>query len=357
MTQVGLLMAVFSIAGLVLSFPTGFLLGKLGAKSTGGIAILLLVAGSLCGTYSTTFASLLASRTFEGAGMAIIGVIAPVMISSWFPARMRGLSLGIWSTWCSVGIFLVMNAAPRLLMVGNDWRKVWWFGSVAGAMSLVMFLSLYRNPASRVGAVVVGQEGEHFRKPPKGGFLAVLLTRDVWLLSISLAMFNILVMAMGTFLQPFLMKVHSLSGSTAGLYSSLSSVVMLVSCPLGGFLSDRLNVKKWIIAAGLMLLSSFWLIAFSAPVHYVPAIIVLFGILSGPVVTAIMSVVPDVVKRPELMGFGMATLMFSMNVGSFIGPVLFGQILDKTASWTAASYAMIPVCFIGAITACMMKTK
>jgi len=57
------------------------------------------------------------------------------------------------------------------------------------------------------------------------------------------------------------------------------------------------------------------------------------------------------------MGFGMATLMFSMNVGSFIGPVLFGGILDKTASWTAASYAMIPVCFIGAATAFMMKTK
>jgi MFS family permease len=153
------------------------------------------------------------------------------------------------------------------------------------------------------------------------------------------------------------MKVHGLDGPTAGFYSSLGSIVMLISCPLGGFLSDRLNIKKWIIAIGLALTSLFWLFGFSAPLHYVPVTIIFFGLMAGPTITVILSVLPDVLKRPELMGFGMAILMFTMKLGSFIGPVLFGKIFDMTSSWTVASYAMIPVCLVGAITACMMKTR
>jgi MFS family permease len=179
----------------------------------------------------------------------------------------------------------------------------------------------------------------------------------MWLLSISLVMFNILVMAMGTFLPPFLMKVHGLDSAKAGLLSSIGSIVMLVSCPLGGFLSDRLNRKKWIIAIGLTLISFFWLFCFSAPLRYVPATIILWGLLAGPTITVILSVLPDVVKRPELMGFGMAILMFTMKLGQFIGPVMFGKIFDVTGSWSVGAYAMIPVCLIGAVTASMMKTR
>jgi cyanate permease len=40
------------------------------------------------------------------------------------------------------------------------------------------------------------------------------------------------------------------------------------------------------------------------------------------------------------IGTGMAAL--GQNIGMFIGPILFGYLLDSTASWTATGYIMIP---------------
>lgn len=355
MTSVGLLMSVFSIAGLVLAFPAGFFLGKLGAKTSGALAVLLMAAGSVWGTYSSSSTMLLLSRTLEGAGMAIMAVVAPVMISAWFPAKTRGLALGIWTTWFSVGIVLMMNIAPPLL-AGGSWRRVWWFGTIASLGALVLFLILYRDPPTGVGLAAARTEGARHSRTSQNLLLAALSIRDVWLLSISFVVFNILTMSTGTFLPAFLMKQHHLGAPTAGLYSSLGNMVMLISCPLGGFMSDRLKVKKWIIAVGFTLLTIFWLFAFSLPLHFVPAVVILFGIVGGPILPACLALLPDIVRHPELMGFGMAILMFTMTLGSFIGPVLFGRILD-ISSWTVASYAMIPVCLIGAVTASMIRCR
>jgi MFS family permease len=248
-----------------------------------------------------------------------------------------------------------MNIAPPLL-AGGSWHRVWWFGTIASLGALVLFLILYRDPSTGLGLAAVGTEGARHSRTSQNLLLAALSIRDVWLLSISFVVFNILTMAMGTFLPAFLMKQHHLGAPTAGLYSSLGNMVMIISCPLGGFMSDRVKVKKWIIAVGFTLLSTFWLFAFSAPLHFVPALVIVFGIVLGPVLPVSLALLPNIVKRPELMGFGVAILMFTMALGAFIGPVLFGRILD-ISSWTVASYAMIPVCLIGAVTASKIRCR
>ncbi len=353
MTSVGLLMSVFSIAGFVLSLPTGFFFGKLGAKVSGLLSISLIIARSLWGMYSTTSTMLLLSRTLEGAGMAIIGVIAPVILSAWFPARMRGLALGIWSTWFSVGVILMMNLAP-LLLRGGTWRTVWLFATAACVVALVLFAVFYRDPEGGLAGVSEPHGGASH--PKENLLLAVLSIRDIWLLSLALVVFNILVMAMNTFLPAFLSKVHHMSPESAGFYSSLSNMVMVVSCPLGGWISDRLNSRKWIISIGLGMLSVWWALMFGVSPRMIPILAVYFGLIAGPIITIILAALPEVVKRPELMGFGMAMQMFNMKLGAFIGPLLFGRLLDLS-SWTTAAHAMIPICLFGAVCASAMRTR
>jgi hypothetical protein len=48
--------------------------------------------------------------------------------------------------------------------------------------------------------------------------------------------------------------------------------------------------------------------------------------------------------------------MLGQNLGSLIGPVLFGQLV-KTLGWVTAGYWLIPACIIGFLAAWMVKVR
>jgi len=350
MTSAGLLMSVFSLAGLLIAFPAGAILSRLGQKATCALALGLIVAGSILGTYSTLAETLLCSRAVEGLGMAILGVTAPVVISSWFPPERRGVPMGIWSAWVSVGVIVMMNVSPLTTPVGQ-WVQTWWLGTCMALGALVIFLLLHRQPGT-----AGGEEGRD-DGGLKAMFLEALSIRDVWLVSISLFSFNIMVLAMNTFFPTFLAKVHGVPMEQADFYSSLPNIAMLVSCPVGGWLADRTGSRKRLFSACLALLGVWWTIAFHVPVQFMPVLMLAFGILGGPIISTIITVLPDAVGRPALIGFGMSLLMFWHHLGEFVGPVYFGSVIDLTASWQSAGLFMAPVCLVGAAAGMAMRIR
>jgi len=351
MTMAGLMMSVFSFAGLILAFPAGVILAKLGQKKTVLLALLTIIAGSLWGTYAGDAGTLLATRTLEGAGMAILGVVAPVVITSWFPPHRRGLALGIWSTWVSSGVIVMLNVSPMITPPGQ-WAATWWLATIFAAVALVLYMLLHRNPTGSPGRDAAAKDAP----PMRSMFAEALSIRDVWLISVALFSFNIMVLAMNTFYPTYLVKVHGLDMRQAGFYSSIPNFVMFLSCPLGGWLSDKTGSRKLIFSVCLGLSGLWWLAAFNVPVSGVPVLMACFGLLGGPIVTTIITALPDAVRRPALLGFGMALLQFWHHLGEFVGPVYFGSVLDHS-SWAMAGYCMIPVCIIGGVAGLMMRIK
>ncbi len=350
MTRAGLLMSVFSFAGLLLAFPAGMILSTLGQKKTCLLALGVIVAGSLWGAFAAADWVLLTSRTLEGAGMAILGVSAPVVITTWFPPRRRGLALGIWSAWVSTGVIVMMNASPLVTPAGQ-WVQTWWLGTGVAGVALLTFAALHRNPPLKEAATAGDAPSM------RSMFAEILANRDVWLLSISLFCFNIMVLAMNTFSPTYLAKIHGLPINTADFYSSIANMVMLVSCPLGGWVADRTGSRKRIFAFCLALIAVWWMVVFRAPVGAMPWLMAAFGLLGGPIITTIITALSEAVKRPALLGFGMSLLMFWHHLGEFVGPVVFGGILDMTSSWTMAAAGMVPVCLVGGVAGWLMRIK
>lgn len=341
MTSAGLLMSIFSFAGLTIAFPAGALLSRLGQKVTCTLALCLILLGSLVGTYSTAVESMLCGRAVEGMGMAILGVAAPVVISSWFPPERRGLPMGIWSAWVSVGVIVMMNVSPMATPIGQ-WVQTWWLGTSVALGALVIFLVLHKQP------IVADRDEQQSSQNLKSLFKEVLSIRDVWLISISLFSFNVMVLGMNTFFPTFLTKVHGVSMEQADFYSSLPNIAMLASCPLGGWLADRTGTRKKLFSSCLGLLGIWWAVIFHAPLQLMPILMLVFGILGGPIISIIITALPETVRRPSLIGFGMSLLMFWHHLGEFVGPLYFGSIIDLTSSWPSAGLLMAPVCIIGA---------
>src|SRR5512143_3747353 len=128
-TTGGWLMSAFAVAGIVLGIPAAFVLAKLGPKVSGLIALGCTLLGSIVGALASGPAMLLGGRVVEGIGLGLIIVVAPTVISMWFPPEKRGLPMGIWASWVPVGSFVIYNLAGPLLQ-SFGWQSIWWFGAL-----------------------------------------------------------------------------------------------------------------------------------------------------------------------------------------------------------------------------------
>ncbi len=351
----GQLISIFSIMGFVLALPAGFIVQKIGIKLTGLISVGSLMIGSALGAMAGGAGLLFFGRFIEGIGMGLIMVAAPAAISIWFPAEKRGLPMGLWASSVGVGIITAMNLAPKLV-AAYSWQAVWWAGSAISAIAFVLFAILFRMP----------KKGEIQQLPaplvPDGTEnKSVSLTRamansSLWMIGISFGMYNLAVMAWNSFYPDFLATNRDYSLDDAGFTSSLLMMLSIFAAPLGGFISDRIGSRKKVILIPYIILTLLFLFPFTVTGWMIPGVMILAGIMVGAIAPVILAAVPEIMKKPETVGVGMGVAAFCQNLGMYIGPALFGALLEITG-WASAGYLMIPLCVIGIIVTWTAKIR
>ena len=178
----------------------------------------------------------------------------------------------------------------------------------------------------------------------------------LWLITLQFLCYNVICLALGTYYPTFLNSVRNYSLSAASFISSLSTIAAVFSQPLGGYLSDRLGMRKMLIVISSVLTALICLFPFAVTGWMIPALIIGLGIVSGTIVPATFAAVPEVMGSRQLAGLGMAVLALGQNLGMFIGPIMFGQ-LAESMGWAGAGYSLIPVCVIGIVAVCLAKFR
>ena len=350
----GMMMSSFSIMGLVLAIPSGFLVLRFGIKTSILLSVASVMIGSVLGAISHSSGLLFVSRFIEGLGMGLILVAAPAAIAAWFPAQKRGLPMGLWATCVAVGSVAALNVAP-VLAGSSSWRSVWWAGAALAAVALVLFGVLFRLPGP--GEVINGPPPENSNSAP-GGELSigqVITNRGVWLISLELGCFAIVIMALSTFYPDFLNTVRHYSLAKASLMTSVMGTIAMFSAPVGGYLSDRLGSRKAVIIGPFILWSLVLLFPFTLSGWAIPVLMVASGILGGPIAPVSLALVPELVP-PQHVGIALGVVAFGQNLGMFAGPALFGWIVETT-SWATAGYLLIPVCVVAIVAASLVKIR
>ena len=196
-------------------------------------------------------------------------------------------------------------------------------------------------------------EPEHEKRPSYGKAMA---NTSLWLITLQFLCYNVICLALGTYYPTFLNAVRNYTLSAAAFVSSLSMGSAVFSQPLGGYLSDRLGVRKLLIVISSALMALICLFPFMVTGWLIPALIIALGLVAGTIVPATFAAVPEVMGSRQLAGLGMAVLALGQNLGMFIGPIMFGR-LAETIGWAGAGFALIPVCAIGAIAVCLAKFR
>lgn len=353
LSQAGLLMSVFAFTGLILALPAGIILQKVGPKAAGLIAVGCLVIGSAWGGLSSSAGVLLTSRILEGVGMGLIAVVGPASIALWFPREKQGTPMGIWATWVPVGSVIMYNLAPALgTSVG--WQAVWWVGAGFALVALMLYWLFMRLPPSLTSGQTPGQSDSFEGAPPQLG--EALANRNIWLLALQFACFNLIFIAFATFFPTFLSEERAYSLAQAGFIASLSTIVVLGSAPLAGWLSDRIGSRRLVFAIPFLLVAGMMALPFHLTGWALYAFMILLGVVSGAVPTATFAAAPEVMGNPKLTGIGLAVVSMGQNLGMVIGPILFGRWVESMG-WAAAGYWLIPVCLLGFAAGWMVKIR
>ena len=128
-TQAGWISGIFTFTGIILAFPAAAILKKLGPKMALILSTGFAVVGGIIGFFAPGFAPMIASRIIEGVGLGLVGVVGPATIAMWFPIEKRGLPMGIWSNWQTVGISICFfTSVPMTMAMG--WRSLWIMGVI-----------------------------------------------------------------------------------------------------------------------------------------------------------------------------------------------------------------------------------
>jgi len=351
--QAGWLMSVFALTGLLLSLPAGIFLQKFGPKKMGLIALICLTLGAAIGALSKDPGLLLFSRVIEGSGMGLIAVVAPAMIAMWFPLEKQGIPIGIWATWMPVGTVIVYALAPSM-STAVGWQSVWWLGAIFSVLILMIYAIFMRLPPWMESAALRKTESDILSELKSA--IKALNHKSIWLLGLVFACFTLTFMGLGTYMPTFLSEVRGYSLSQAAYISSISTAVVLVSAPLAGWFSDRIGSRRLVFSIPFLGIAVMLLFPFKVVDWQIYAFMILLGFIAGSVPTAVFAAAPEVMQKPELAGLGMAVLMFGQNLGMFIGPILFG-ILVESLGWITAGYCLIPVCILGFLVGWKLKVS
>ncbi|PYM29615.1 MAG: hypothetical protein DMD80_07235 [Candidatus Rokuibacteriota bacterium] len=328
---IGLLSSTYfySYAGFMI--PGGLLIDAFGARRVVAAGGAVMGLGTLAMGAAGGPALLFAGRFAVGLGATVTFIGTLKIAAAWFPAERFGLLSAVTAT---VGVLgaLIASAPLAALMAVAGWRGAFWtVGAVTLACSLACVAVVRDVPAGAAASPPPALRGL------LRGIGRVLANAHTWPVFLS---FFCLYSAMGNLFLwavPFLRDVYGLATTPAATIAAATSIALLGSAPLTGFVSDSVvrRRKSPYVALSVALLGVWALFLGTlgaAPLWAVAALFFGLGLFGG--VFVLTWPIGREVNPPELAGIAVAVV----NLGGFLGAALtqgpLGAVLD--ARWAGA---------------------
>ena len=329
-TQVGMLVGLFMIPGLLLTIPAGFIGKRFGDKRMVLFGLALMVAGGVSAGVAESYGMVVFSRLLSGAGAAFLFVLMTKMVIDWFVGRELMVGMAIFIIGWPVGL-AAGQAVQGVIAEASSWNLVFHLTAALCVVGFAAMAAFYRPPRD-VAARDVGS-------------LMKLSGRELWLVVLAGVIWMLLNGPFVVFLSfgPTFLQEQGATVAGAAVTVSLMSWVFLFALPLGGYVATRYRAPNMVMVAGL---GSTVVIGALIPYVGMPMVMfALFGIACA-VATPALSALPAEVLRPENRATGLGIYFVWYFVGSAFIPMLGGYVRDLTG--TAASSLLMATALFAA---------
>ncbi len=316
--QIGTLIGIYMLPGVVIALPGGFLISLLGDKRIAVAGLLLMIAGGAVTASAESYGVVLVGRLISGTGGVLFNVVLTKMVVDWFADReivtAMGILLGSWPMGIALGMVVYSPLANAF-----SWQWAMFASVLVGGLGLVLVGVFYARPPSA--------EGTAHREPVRFS-IPIRELVPICLAGIAWAVFNVGFAVYFSFGPDLLIE----RGSSPVAASSLVSVgvwVTMLSVPIGGYLAQRSGH-----AGAAMVLFS--LLAGAAlalfPVLSIPLLVaILIGLMIGPSPGAMVGL-PAASLSPRNRGLGLGIFYSLYYAGIAVGPAIAGISRDLTDS-------------------------
>lgn len=401
------------IASLLVTSTTMIGLGRLGDRVgplrllNAGFVVYLIGLGA--SALAPSFPALLGARMFQAIGIAILSALSPGILSRQAGPAGRGRALGYYS----MAVFVALALGPALggaVAQVLNWRAIFfmtmpltlagiviayrvrrheaaptaarpidWLGSGllgVGLAAALMGISSLRWgwPPAQTGGLWIGSAATliafvlHERRTPAPVIDPRLLAHPPFAVPVLVSLVNFMGFYSVVFLMPFyLIEGLGYSALGSGFFMGSMAVVMAVTAPFAGRLTDRVGPSRIAGVALLILAAAILWLSLLGTHPPLPAILGGFllaglglGCFAAPNNVAILSSV-----APEDQGLAGGVISTSRNVGMSVGvtvgAVLFsagaaGAAGDPAVTAAAAESALRPFALVVLIAGLVMLT-
>jgi NNP family nitrate/nitrite transporter-like MFS transporter len=222
--QKGFMISVPIMSGALMRFPLGVLAQYIGRKNAAMVEMGLIFIALTYGYFVVeTYSHVLAMGVLLGIAGASFGV-ALSLGSGWFPAKYKGLAMGIAGAGNSGTVLAVLFAPPLAMRYG--WQTVYGFAAVTMLLPMVVMMVCAKEPPDR--------EHHSFKE-----LLGCLVQKDGWTFNaIYIVTFGGFI-GLANFLPTFFHDQFGVTKVEAGQLTMLAAVMGSGIRIVGGYISDK----------------------------------------------------------------------------------------------------------------------
>lgn len=338
-TQIGLLITVFTLPGIILTPITGILADRYGRKTILVPSLILFgLAGFSC-TFTRSFEVLLLLRFIQGLGAASLGSINVTLIGDIFSGNQRAAAMGYNSSILSIGTASYPAIGGALAMAG------WYYPFVLAILAIpVGLLVLFRlkNPEP---------EAPRSMKQYLLNTWKTINRPKVWgLFIINILIFFVIYGTILTYFPIHLENEFQLTTLFIGLVISSMSITTAISSSLTGYLTRRFTQRNLLLVSYSIYIISMSLIPFANHILLVVLISLMAGFSHGISMPNVQTLLVSMAPLNERAAF-MSLNTVVLRTGQTLGPLFMGfwySVSGTDATFIAAAcvaFIMLSITF------------
>jgi MFS family permease len=334
--QVGLLITVFTLPGVILTPLLGVFADRFGRKRILIPALILFgVAGTSC-FFARDFHTLLVFRLFQGVGAASLGSLNVTLIGDLFEGHDRAAAMGYNASVLSIGTASYPAIGGALATIG------WYFPFLLPALAVPVAIL-----AMRTLDTYKATNKQNLKEYLKKAWKSIQDKRVIGIFILSISTFILLYGAYLTFL-PFLLDSRfSAPPFVIGIFFSVSSLTTAVTSSQLGRLTAKYSSKNMLKAAFIIYAVAFTIIPLVPKLWLLIIPLIFFGTAQGlniPSLQTMLTNLAPVENRAVFMSLNGMVL----RIGQTLGPIIMGFIF--------VAFGIAGVYYAGAVFALLMFT-
>jgi len=319
--EIGLIAAASTVPGILASLPFGILSDIYGRRKIILLSAFFFAVAPFLYLFVTSPFQLGIVRFFHGFATAIFGPVSVALVADLFQSR-RGARMSLFSSATLLGRLLAPFVGGILLTLSNkNFHTVYLVCGVSAILALAAATRIRPEKGSTMKA-----EYRSVGKAFLNGFREVASERRIFAVSVVEAGQLFAYGAVEAFIPRYGSAVIGLNDWQVGAVLGLMGVLLMVTKPLMGVLSDRYG-RRLPIEIGLVLAAASLIALFLATSFLtIAAILMVFGTAMAMVTASTSPLITDLCKEKSY-GSALGILDTIMDVGQTLGPITFGLLV------------------------------